>query len=431
MPAAIAAPPAKPVSSTSPPPAPPKPAGSPSPAPGRTDPPAPITEKPASEYLSDIENDLTDIDQADEAAKRGDPAPKRGPDGKFVKPGDKPDPEPEAEPDKPPVEPEKHVDEPKPGTMRALGKAYDQLKKERDEVLQPKLQSLSSKVEQYEKELTALKTQQPDLKPMQDKFAAIQKENEALREEIRFVNYRKHPEFAEKYEKPYTEAWNKAVSEVTQLSMEMEDGTVRKATANDLLALANAPLDQLDDLAGKWFPRSSARVIRHVEKIRDLAEAQDKALETAKKGATEFETKRAEEMQKQNGTFQQAFTGATAELTKKYAKYFAPDEADPAGNELLKKGFDYADTVFTPNGTALTPEQKAGRLAVIRAKAANHDRLVSRLKARDARIAELEADLKAFENSEPSTTEGGEPGRVGTKDWQQEVEDELKKLDKR
>jgi hypothetical protein len=371
------------------------------------------------------------MDRADEDAKKSPDRPRDPETKRFTKQPEKPQDKPEDKkaPETPP-EPEKPVDEPKPGTMRALGKAHDELVKKVNTEYQPKIQSLEAKAKDYERQIEELRKGSPDVKPLQEKLSAIEKENQQLREVVRYADYKKSPEFVEKYETPYKEAWTKAVGEVTQLSLQMEDGTVRKATANDLLALANAPLDQLDDLAAQWFPKSSPRVIRHVEKIRDLAEAQDKALQEAQKGAGEFITKRTQAEQQATQAFTQAYTGATAELTKKYGKWFAPDEADPQGNDILKKGFDYADTVFSANGN-LTPEQKAGRLAVVRAKAANHDRLVARLKARDARVAELEASLAAFEQSEPTTTTAGSPGRGnGVYDPMAEDEAELRKLDR-
>ncbi len=375
--------------------------------------------------------ELSELDQADQPKR---PTPPQDAKGKFVKQPPKEQEKPQEAPkdEKPPeapVEPEKPVEEPRPGSMRALGKAYDELKKEANEVLRPQLQSLSAKTKEYESTIEQLKKSQPDLKPFQEKLAAIEKENQQLREVVRFTDYRKSPEFTEKYEKPYNEAWAKAVGEVTQLNVAMEDGTFRKATSNDLLALANAPLDQLDDLAAQWFPKSSPRVIRHVEKIRELAEAQDKALEEAKKGAGDFANKRNEEAQKQGLAFQQAYTGADTELKTKYPKWFAPDDTDPKGNELLKKGYDYADTVFSPNGN-LTPEQRAGRLAVIRAKAANHDRLVSKVKSLTQEMADLQSKLSQFEESEPPTDKAGESSRTnGAHDWMAEDEAELRKLD--
>lgn len=425
MPAAIAAPPSAPTK-PSPAPAPPKPADKP------TQPDPPSGHEPAPQnYLAD---DMAEFEQMDVAGREPPPeAAKRDEKGKFVKPPEAPKkPQDAPEPEKgteTPTEPEKVVEEPKPGTMRALGKAYDEKVKLINHELQPKIQSLESKVKEYESKLDQLSKSQPDLKPFQEKLAAIEKENQQLREVVRFADYRKSPEFVDKYEKPYNEAWTKAVSEVTQLSMVMEDGTSRKATANDLLALANAPLDQLDDLAAQWFPKSAPRVIRHVEKIRDLAEQQDKALEEAKKGAGEYQTKQQESVKKANESFALAYQGANTELTTKYPKWFAPDETDPKGNEILKKGYEYADSVLSANGN-LTPEQKAGRLAVLRAKAANHDRLVARLKARDSQLAELEAKLKGYEESEPPTVGETQPTGTTMLDLLAQDEAELRKLDR-
>lgn len=424
MPAAPSAPPPAPAKTT-PAPAAPIPKQD---QPTKIDPPS--GHEPTLEtYLGEDMAELTEM----EATPQPEPRP-RGEDGKFQKPTESPKkphdkPKEEKAPETP-TEPEKPVEEPKPGTMRALGKAYDEKIKLINHELQPKIQSLESKVKEYESKLEQLSKSQPDVKPWQEKLAAIEKENQQLREVVRFADYKKSPEFKEKYEQPYQEYWAKAVSEVTQLTLTTEDGQVRKATANDLLALANAPLDQLDDLAAQWFPKSAPRVIRHVEKIRDLAEAQDKALQEAQKGAGEYQTKQSEAAKKATESFNLAYQGANNELTTKYPKYFAPDDTDPKGNEILKKGFEYADSVFSANGN-LTPEQKAGRLAVVRAKAANHDRLVARLKTREAELAEARAELAKYEQSEPPTDEAGNPSEItGPRDFMTEDEAELRKLDR-
>ncbi len=429
MPTATAPPPAK---TASPPPT--TTAGSPPPPP-----PGSSSNDPVD--LGSLESELMEMDRKGGPSPSFESAPKRGNDGKFTKAEDKPEkpkdePEPEKAPETPQTE-EKPKDEPKPGTMRALGKAHDDLRKEVNTVYKPKIQSLESKVAEYETTISELRSKSPDLKPIQDKLSAVEKENQSLREAIRFADYRKSPEFIDKHKKPYEEAWTKAVAEVTQLNMEMEDGTVRKATANDLLALANAPLDQLDDLAQKWFPKSSARVIRHVEKVRDLADAQEQALKDAEKGAGEYQTKQSEERQNLDKVINSTYAQTNAELVKKWPKWFDKDEADPKGNDILQKGYDYASGVFENapaqiNGETrpLTPIEKVKRLAVIRAKAANHDRLAMRLKEKLARVEELEAQLAEYENSGPPTGEAGEPGGVHIQDWEREDADELKKLDR-
>lgn len=409
--------------------------------------PGVVTDKAPNDYLGDIGTELLEMDSdtpKKESAKRPPSERVRDADGKFTSPPDGSETKEkesgtehvsgkESEESEKTAEPEKKL-----GPFATVRKAKEALEKERDTVWRPKVQELESKVQEYERTVTELKKTSPDLKPVQEKMDAIEKENAALREEIRFTNYQKHPEFTEKYQKPYVEAFTKAVSEITQLNIEMEDGTARKATTNDFLALANAPLDQLDDLAGKWFPRSSARVIRHVEKVRDLAEAQEKALADAKKGATEFESRRTLEHQAQDAEIAKAYAETATELGKKYPKWFGTDEADPSGNDLFKKGLEYASTVFENapaniNGQTrpLTPLERVKRLSVIKAKAANHDRLVSRMKVKDARIAELEEELAAYEESGPPTATAGEPGSENGKGFLDTVNDEIRKLDRR
>jgi len=163
MPAAIAAPPPKP---STPAPAADKP----------TQISGPIGNEPSPEnYLGDIGSDLADLDAAG-GPSPGPVAPKRDPStGKFQKPQDKqPDkpketPKEEGQPEVPKDEkqPEKPAEEERPSNMRQLGKKYDELKKERDTVLTPKIQSLEAKTKEYERTIEELRTKQPDVKPLQ------------------------------------------------------------------------------------------------------------------------------------------------------------------------------------------------------------------------------------------------------------------------
>lgn len=355
--------------------------------------------------------------------RRADPPSEsaRGADGKFTRS----DPS-KVEPDKtgtPPASGNKTEAPPAPtAPLRTaeLRARYDETK--------TKLADLEPKLAQAERELAELRGRPaPDTKPLETELATLREQNAALQEEIRFVNYQKHPEFAEKYQRPYLEAWNKAVGEIEQLSITMEDGSTRKATANDFLALANAPLDQLDDLAAQWFPKAAARVIRHVEKMRDLAEAQEAVLAEARKGAGAREQQMAAARKAADERVGNVYRQTTADLAQKFPKWFAPEEGDAEGNEILRKGFEYADSVL--NGSKLPAEEKAKRLAIIRAKAASHDRLASRLKSATARIRELEADLAEYEKSAPA---GGEaaPGGDAPKDFMSDAMAELASLDK-
>lgn len=412
---------ADPVSPSSPAPTP-----APAPSPGQTQITPPSGAAPPSDNAY-AELDALDAEDKSPKPRGGKPPQKpesvRGADGKFQgqQGPDAQKAKEEAAGIKPPISGTQKDPAP-PLRTAELRTRYDEAK--------AKIANLEPKVQQYERELAELRAKASDTKPFEERVSALQKENEALKEEIRYVNYQKHPEFVTKYQKPYQEAWGKAVAEISQLSITMDDGTTRRATANDFLALANAPLDQLDNLAEAWFPKSAARVVRHVEKVRDLAEAQEAALTDARKSAGEREKQQTEQRQQGAKKIADTYVQSTTELTQKYPKWFAPEEGDEAGNELLKKGFEYADSVFHGNGS-LAPEQKVKRLAVVRAKAANHDRLASKLKAASARIKELEADLAEYEKSGGGTAGAGSPGGGDRKDFFTDAMREIESLDKK
>lgn len=399
------------------------------PAPAITAPPtrAAVGSEPAVKPSDNAFAELEDLDAADA------PVTTRRPDKREVKKlaevkaQETKEPENKVEPavsDKPPKPGERVLTDTEVGKMRTseLRPHYDAAK--------AKIKELEPQVYSLKKELEEARSKAPDVKPFEEKMSALEKENNSLKEEIQYVNFQKHPDFVTKYKQPYEEAWTKAVGEVTQLSLSTEDGQSRKATANDLLSLANAPLDQIDELADKWFGKAAPRVIRHVEKIRDLAESQDKVLEEAKKHAGEHEKQIGEHTKKQSEAIGMAYSSTQKELATKYPKYFSPDPEDKPGNELLEKGFAYADSVFSPNANQnLTPEQRVKRLAIIRAKSANHDRLVTRLKNASQRIADLESDLKEYEASSPTTDRGGQP-LSGDKNYMDSAMDELDSLNK-
>lgn len=386
---------------------------------------APESAAPDPREQSALEADYAELDALDKNEPIPDRKPKTDP-KETTKGEEKPNPE-AKKPEEKPIEKPSSADTKKHASDKETNiaklKAGWKAENEKAIALEAELQTAKSKLREFESRTPE------DTAPIKEKLAKYEKENQQLRDEIRYVNYTKHPEFSDKYVKPYQEAWTKALSEITQLTITTEDGETRKATDKDLLSLAAAPLDQLDELAEKWFGKSAPRVIRHVEKVRDLAEAQDKALEEAHKSSAEWQTKQQETMTAKQKAVAEVWGKTNAELATKYPKWFGPKEGDDAGNALLKKGFEYADTVFNGNGK-LTEEQKAQRLAVIRNKSANHDRLVVGLKAANARIAELEASLKQFEDSEPAAGRGGE-SKKAEKDYLTSSMEELDSLDKK
>jgi hypothetical protein len=364
-------------------------------------------------HLSEAMQELSDLDVPEE---RRVPIkqPKATPNAEKVEPeGDEPE-----TPEKN-GEGEKATEPVKPVKAAELRNAYEKSKatlKERD-----------AEITRLQSELKAAKdAPREDLEKatLTEKLTASEKRRQELENEVRFVNFKKSEEYTTKYEQPYQEAWNKAVSDITQLKVRIQNGTKedpntgetvpnyvsRVATPGDLLSLANLPLNEMDEKVEEAFGKSAPRVIRHIEKLRELADAQTAAEQKALKESGE----------KQQQTFEhrkqvkKVWDDENKLWAEKYPRFFKPEDGDEEGNALLAKGYELADLAFSGNGKK-TPEDMAKLHAEVRNKVAGFGRLALRLKRARLEIKELKGSLAEYEKSEPPTGEGGR-SRIKTTD---------------
>jgi len=308
----------------------------------------------------------------------------------------------------------KSTDAPKPEDAKPPEKLVD----EKGKPVDPKKVSPWKLLDQFKGRLTATEKENVELKerlskvPDITRLETIDKRNKELEEEIKYHNYAKSQEYQEKYQKPYEDAWTKAISDLGELEVLAEDGSAsRKATASDLISLARLPLGEARKLANQMFGDSASDVMMHRQKIRDLSDAQNRALEEAKKSGNDRQEQYAAKMQsvvKEVSTLWEKFN---TEDASKY-EFLKPREGDDEFNTKLTKAQTLVDTAFSTNATDpnLTPEQRA---QAVRAHSAVRNRAIaySALKLENARlqkqIKERDEKLKAYENSEPT---GGSAG---------------------
>lgn len=346
------------------------------------------------------------------------PAAERGvePPDPNKPPGDKPG-------DQPPIEPGEPV------KISDLRTAYQTLKKKVKDEFEPKLQQVQT-LEAKVKELESVNP--PEVSVLQERLAAAEKRRDELETEIRFVDYSKSKEFADKYQKPYTDAWRSALNDLAELTVEDADGSTRRATQEDLLKLSNLPLGEARRQANALFGDSADDVMAHRRKIIELSNAQTKAIDDARLAGTEKAKLTSAERKAQFEQTQKAWGEVNAAIVKKWPHMFGPVEGDTEGNALLTKGLALADKLFSPTAEnrPKSPEEALQIHAMIRNKVANHDRLALRLKVARERIVELESSLKEFEAHSPNGgLSGGSPG-AGTKDFMEEVDAEIDAMDK-
>lgn len=250
------------------------------------------------------------------------------------------------------------------------------------------------------------------LKKREEEFQAIQKRNEELESEIRYANYTKSKEFTEKYQKPYDDAWQTAMNDLSEIPVQDGERT-RPLTVDDIAQLVYMPLARAKEEAVAKFGNFADDVMAARKEIRRLGETRDKALEEAKKVAGEREKQLAEHWQSQRATIKAEVSKAWQEANaavqhhEKFGQYFRPIDGDEAGNAALEKGFNVVDEAFAMNAAdpKLTAEQRAilvKKQVAVRNRAAAFGRLTIQLTKAHSRIKELESKVAELEGGEPT-----------------------------
>jgi hypothetical protein len=430
-PAPVAAPAAAPA---------PKPSPAPAPAP-KPKTPEPGDEPPIGQRNSDtpvkVGHDfdaeleaLANETPEPEKPKRGRPKAKEGVQPPEEKGGTE---EGEAEPvaeGQPPPEAE-------PKGIAEVRTAYQKAKTEIEKTYKPQVAKLEARIKELE-------TAKPDeASPILLKRAEEAEKRLAQAEDaLRFVDFSKSSEYQEKYHKPYLEAWQRACGDFAQLKVKIADGVdddtgqarfkSRPATDDDLIYLANLPLSEMDEKAQEMFGSSAARVIHHVEKVRELYSAQQKALNEAKMNGGERAKQTDAQRKASQEQAQKLWGDRNKALAEKFPNWYAEIPGDTEGNELFKKGLAMVDRILQPseqNPAPKTIEERVALDSTIRMKVANHDRLALRLKKVRAELAEAKKALAEFEGSEPPAGRAGAGGAGGgARDYVADAEAELDKM---
>lgn len=275
-----------------------------------------------------------------------------------------------------------------------------------------------------EAEVAELRKLVPNEKDRRDELERL-KQYEArakeLEEEIRYVNYTKHPEFQEKYQKPYEKAWATAMEDLKELTVtDPETDETRPIQPQDILDLVNMPLGKARELANTVFGDFADDVMAHRKEIRSLFDRQAEALNEVKKAGDIRDRERRELFQRQATEFNkfvsEVWKQANEEALKheQFGKLFQPEEGDDEGNERLKKGFELVDKAFAENPADpnLTTEQRVAvikRHAAVRNRAAAFGRLRYQNEKLSKRVSDLEAKLKQYESSTPSPSSSNAP----------------------
>ncbi len=342
---------------------------------------------------------------------------------KPIRPG-APDPTLEDDDEQTPTQVDDPASKPAPDPKPAPGPDPDKKKSPWKVVDEYKARLTKAETELAEVRKSAVPKEQRERE--QKEVDTIRKRNEELENEIRFVNYSKSQHYQDTYEKPYDEAWNKAMNELQEIEVEdPASGERRAVTPKDLLQLVNMPMGKAREVADKVFGPFANDVMAYRKEIRNLFEAKSKALEDARTAGVEREKQQTEKIVNFRKGIQDSVAERWGKANEKiisherYGKFFKPIEGDENINQRLAKGYQMVDRALdeNPHDPRLSAEQRASivdRHAAVRHRAAAFGRVVYELDAALGKIEALEKQLASYESSEPTTESGGASPTSGT-----------------
>jgi hypothetical protein len=277
-----------------------------------------------------------------------------------------------------------------------------------------------------ETELQRLKSErlpENDRTALTERAAKAEKRAQELEDHIRFVDYQKSSEFQTKYEQPYVEAWNQAVSELSEITVAdaAAPNGQRAVTPDDIWTLVNLPLGQAQDIAEEAFGKFASVAMQHRASIKKLLLERNKAVEDAK-------TKGGERVQQQRENFQLQMKQTVSEVSQLYQSVTEEIMKDPASseflkpfkaeegrelppeqkewNEFLEKGYKLVDDGWSQNPLkpGLKPEERReiiARHAAIRNRAAAFGPLKRAHRRALKQISELQKQLDGYKGTTP------------------------------
>lgn len=332
-------------------------------------------------------------------------------------------PEPE-QPDKPaaeekPAEPAVAVKEEKKPEVKVEPKKVEPIKEKDPVQLRKRLAEIEEKYKGLEQTSTNEKRELAEkisafekrkyLTPEQEQQQiALQKKLESTEAELYSRDYKESPEFKEKFEKKWQTAYAAAIEEVGSIAVIDENGNERAATRADFDKVRNAPNGlERRRMAKALFGEDAGVVIDHLNNLNSIQTAANEEISTRR---LEFDHKRqeySERMKQEGGRYQQVMQDTATQLVQKYPEFFGEDKENPEINAQLKSGFEFVDKALSDNGS-IPVEDKATRASIIRHWAAAFPRLITTVKSKDAKIAELEKTITDLRGSDPGS--GGDGG---------------------
>lgn len=237
----------------------------------------------------------------------------------------------------------------------------------------------------------------------------IKELSESLKSHLKTISeldYSRSPDFQKKYIARYDNARKSAESEIAQLTI--TDGeTTRQATAQDFDLLMKLPLRDQITRAKTLFGDAADVFFQHRNVLNNIRREGMEALQAANEEAEQRRTQQELQTKEEQRLYDSTLDSEQKALASEFPELFG-DTDDPTASEAFGKGLEFSKRVLSSRSN-MTPAERASHDAILQMTHAGYRRAVVELKARDAKITELETELNKYRKSDPGKTTTGKP----------------------
>ena len=286
------------------------------------------------------------------------------------------------------------------GSLEEFRKNYETTKKERDE-LASKLKALETAREEGTRAEIKKATE-----AYEKKVAELEAKYTEVETRLKFTDYTRSSEYKDKFEKPLESAWREAITDISGATIELEDGTERQASVQDIQSLLHMPAIAAARRANELFGAAAPAVLQHRNAILSLTRARESAIKDYQEKGAE----REREMQTNSERQRERIYGVFNETIKHYetadaSLYGRPE--DPEEQKYWDKGDRLIALAVKRQGLDENlPEDEQSAIltkaqATVAARARAFGPLIARMHKLESEVESLRGKQAKLVKSEP------------------------------
>lgn len=266
-------------------------------------------------------------------------------------------------------------------------------------------------------------------KQLSEELEQVKKERAEDQRRLMLVDYKESKEYQSRFVEPLKATWKEVDEHIAGVKITMPDGSEVDAKREHISTLLQLPYAQAAAKAHEWFgPAMASAIMNDRQALVKIYKESSAAVKEFNEKGQQWRQKQAEEHEQRSSRVVQEFESARQGLAAKTPELFTPNEKDAEEKSYFDKGSKLVDAAFKGIGFEEMDDDRrsvalAKTQAAVAARAAAFGVIVHRYYKQASRIAELEAKIKGFEESEPGA--GSAPSDAGKKTLEENPENAI------